>query len=53
MQADYPSLDGKYSVFGEVRSGMDVVDRIVAVPRDARDRPRENVTIHQIKVVTL
>lgn len=53
MQADYPSLDGKYSVFGEVRSGMDVVDRIVAVPRDARDRPRENVTIHQVKVVTL
>jgi len=50
MHADYPSLDGNYSVFGEVASGMEVVDKIVAVPRDSRDRPRANVTIHQVEV---
>ncbi|MGI8783369.1 MAG: peptidylprolyl isomerase [Acidobacteriota bacterium] len=29
MHADYPSLDGAYSVFGRVTSGMDTVDKIV------------------------
>lgn len=37
------SLDGKYTVFGEVVSGMEVVDTIVSQPRDQRDMPRERV----------
>ena len=28
MHQDYPSLDGQYAAFGEVTSGMDVVDEI-------------------------
>ena len=35
-----PWLDGKHTVFGRVTSGQDVVDRISAADRDARDRPQ-------------
>ncbi|MCK4910276.1 MAG: peptidylprolyl isomerase [Thermodesulfovibrionales bacterium] len=38
-------LDGKYTVFGEVVSGLEVVDRIVSQPRDQRDNPHERVEI--------
>jgi peptidyl-prolyl cis-trans isomerase B (cyclophilin B) len=43
--SDVPSLDKKYTVFGEVTQGMDVVDKIVSLPRDGRDNPLERVEI--------
>ena len=42
---DTAFLDGQYTVFGEVIEGMDVADKIVAKPRDARDNPKEPVTM--------
>jgi peptidyl-prolyl cis-trans isomerase B (cyclophilin B) len=45
------SLDGQYTAFGEVVEGMDVVDAIVAVNRDARDNPLEKVEIKSARVV--
>src|ERR671921_640301 len=45
-----PWLDGKHTVFGEVTSGMDVVDAIEAVPTDAGDKPLEPQTIERIEL---
>ena len=38
-----PQLDGQYTVFGEVVEGLEVLDKIAAVPRDANDRPLEDI----------
>jgi cyclophilin family peptidyl-prolyl cis-trans isomerase len=43
-----PWLDGKHTVFGQVTSGMEVVDRISGVDRDANDQPRTPVTIERV-----
>ena len=43
-----PWLDGKHTVFGRVSAGMDVVDAISQLDRDARDRPRDDVTIDSV-----
>lgn len=40
---DSNSLDGKYTVFGEVVKGMEVADKIVNLPKNARDLPAERV----------
>ena len=51
MREDYkttggtPHLDGNYTVFGEVVSGLDVVDKIQNVATDPNDRPLEDVRI--------
>ena len=46
-----PWLDGKHTVFGRVTDGMDVVDAISAVDRDARDKPNEDVVIERVEVL--
>ena len=40
-----PHLDGQYTVFGEVVSGLDVVEAIQQVATDTNDRPVEDVQI--------
>lgn len=40
-----PSLDMKYTVFGEVLEGLEVVDKIAAVPVDTQDWPSQEIYI--------
>jgi cyclophilin family peptidyl-prolyl cis-trans isomerase len=47
---DQPSLKGQYTVFGEVASGMDVVDQLSLTPVEgdrARERVEMKITIHE------
>jgi peptidyl-prolyl cis-trans isomerase B (cyclophilin B) len=48
--ADSSHLDNQYSAFGQVTSGLDVVDKIVAEETDHRDNPLEPVAI-TVKIV--
>ena len=45
-----PHLDNNYTVYGEVTKGMDVVDQITQVEKDANDRPKQNIYILKIKI---
>ena len=44
-------LDGQYSIFGEVIDGLNIIDRIAAVPTDMYDRPYEDVIIETVRPV--
>ena len=53
--APYPSLDGKYSIFGEVVEGLDTVMAISKVPTtgprgDPPNRPRTDVVINNVRI---
>lgn len=39
----YPTLDGDYTVFGEVLEGFDVLDKIAAVKTDKHNRPLQDI----------
>lgn len=46
-----PRLDGTYTVFGEVISGFEVIDRIAAVETGPADKPVNDVLILKMKLI--
>lgn len=50
-QTNHMALDGNYTLFGYVTSGMDVVTKIAAVPTDpTNDMPLTVITINKITI---
>lgn len=52
MHADAPHLDGAYAAFGEVTSGIEVVDEIADEYTDYRDKPYEPQVMQSVRVET-
>lgn len=46
-----PSLDGGYTVFGQVINGMDIVDHIAESPVGQNDKPTDDIVISSIEIV--
>lgn len=49
-QGGTPWLDGRHTVFGQVITGMDVVDKIAKSKKDKMGKPLEDITIESIQV---
>jgi peptidyl-prolyl cis-trans isomerase B (cyclophilin B) len=45
-----PRLDGKYTVFGQVIEGQDVVDKIGDLPTNRRDRPQQEAKMEKVYI---
>src|SRR3989338_6668315 len=50
VQDEAPLMDGKYTIFGKVEEGMDVVDKINAVSVDEHYIPLKPVIISEINI---
>jgi len=46
----YPSLNGGYTVFGQVVEGQDIVGKIARVPRNGQDKPNTPVKLVTVTI---
>jgi len=52
MHKNSPHLDGQYASFGKVIEGIEVVDQIASVQRNASDKPLQPQTMKKVTVET-
>jgi len=45
-----PHLDDRHAVFGRVVEGMEVAQAIAAAPRNASDRPNEDIVMQSVEI---
>ena len=50
VTSDSAFLDRQYTVFGQVKEGMDVADKIVNMDRDGNDCPLEKVVMNKVSL---
>ena len=50
VTSDSTFLDKQYTVFGEVTEGMEVVDKIVNLPRDGNDCPEQEAKMLEVTI---
>ncbi len=50
VTSDSAFLDRQYTVFGQVKEGMDVADKIVNMDRDGNDCPLEKVIMNKVSL---
>jgi len=50
VTTDSTFLDKQYTVFGEVKNGMDIADKIVNLPRDRNDCPNQEAKILRVTI---
>ncbi|MDE1830086.1 MAG: peptidylprolyl isomerase [Thaumarchaeota archaeon] len=51
VTTDSTFLDKQYTVFGEVKNGLDVADKIVNLPRDRNDCPNQEAKILRVTIL--
>ena len=50
VTSDSTFLDKQYTVFGEVVEGMEVADKIVNLPRDGNDCPKQEAKMLEVAI---
>ena len=50
MHAVSPHLDGQYTAYGQITSGLEVVDKIAKLPTGSNDRPKNPPKINGITI---
>lgn len=46
-----PFLDNEYTVYGEIVEGLDILEKIEAIPTNGADRPKVDVVINQMRCI--
>ena len=50
VTSDSTFLDRQYTVFGEVTDGMEIADKIVNLPRDGNDCPKQEAKMLEVTI---